>query len=154
STRNRRVVNIPPERYARGRPDVPAGNGRGPDRPRRCRSSPSLEAVQAQAVGDDRDAGKRHGRPGDDGVEDAECGEGDGGDVVAERPAQVLEDGAEGAPGQAEGGDHAVEVTGQEGDVGRFDGDIGAGPDGDAQVGLNQGRRVVDPVADHGDDPA
>src|SRR5579859_1600009 len=78
---------------------------------RRYRSLASFEAVQTQAVGDNRDAGEGHGGPGDDGVEDAEGGQGDGGDVVAERPTQVLQDGAEGTPGQADGGDHAVEVT-------------------------------------------
>lgn len=35
-------------------------------------------------------------------------------------------------------------------DVGGLDGHVGAGADGDADVGLSEGGRVVDPVPDHG----
>ncbi len=41
-----------------------------------------------------------------------------------------------------------------EGDVGGLDGDVGAGADGEADVGLGEGGCVVDAVADHGDDTA
>src|SRR5205085_4992326 len=38
----------------------------------------------------------------------------------------------------------------EQGDVGTLDGDVGSRPDSDAEVGLHEGRRVVDAVADHG----
>ena len=114
----------------------------------------AAEPGQAQAVGHDRHGGEAHGGAGDDRVEEAGHGQGDGGGVVAEGPAQVLEDGAEGPPGQADGGGDPGEVGGQQGDVGGLDGDVGAGADGDAEVGLDQGGGVVDAVADHGHHPA
>jgi hypothetical protein len=46
---------------------------------------------------------------------------------------------------------HAAQVARHQHDVGRLDGDVGAGADGDADVGLGQRRRVVDAVADEGD---
>ena len=46
------------------------------------------------------------------------------------------------------------QVAAHERDVGRLDGHVGAGAHRDADVGLGQGRRVVDPVADHGHDTA
>ena len=42
-------------------------------------------------------------------------------------------------------------VAGGEDDAGRFDGDIGARADGDADVGAGQRGGVVDAVADHRD---
>src|SRR5690606_12043246 len=54
--------------------------------PRRC------ETPQAEAVGNDRHRRERHRRGGDHRVEIAESGQGNGGDVVAERPEQVLAD--------------------------------------------------------------
>ena len=45
---------------------------------------------------------------------------------------------------------HAPKASADEGDVGGLDRDVGAGADGDADVGLGQRRRVVDAVADHG----
>src|SRR5205807_2761907 len=95
-----------------------------------------------------------HGRPGDDRVEEPGHGQRDGGGVVPEGPAEVLEDGAERSPGEADGGGHAVELGREQGDVGALDGDVGAGADGDAEVGLDEGRGVVDAVAHHGHDPA
>ena len=45
-------------------------------------------------------------------------------------------------------------VAADERDVGRLDGDVRARADGDAHIGLGQGRCVVDAVADHGHDAA
>jgi hypothetical protein len=36
-------------------------------------------------------------------------------------------------------------------DVGAFDRDVSSGPDGEADVRLGQGRRLVDPITDHPD---
>ena len=47
------------------------------------------KAPQAQAVGDDEDARERHGRGGDDRVEQPGDGERDRRDVVGERPEEV-----------------------------------------------------------------
>ena len=48
--------------------------------------------------------------------------------------------------------DDAVESAGDEGDVGGFDRDVGAGADGEPDVGLGQRGGVVDAIADHADD--
>ena len=48
----------------------------------------------------------------------------------------------------------AARIAADERDVGRLDGDVGAGPDRDAEIGLGQRRRVVDAVADHRHGPA
>ena len=49
-----------------------------------------------------------------------------------------------------EGGRDGEEVVGvHEDDVGGFDGDVGAGGEGDADVGGREGGGVVDAVANH-----
>jgi hypothetical protein len=48
----------------------------------------------------------------------------------------------------------AGQVALQQRDAGAFDGDIGAGAHGDADIGGGERRRVVDAVAGHGDDAA
>src|ERR671911_194186 len=63
-----------------------------------------LEAAQPQAVGDDEDAGEGHRCAGEHWVEEAGGGEGEGGDVVSERPEQVALDRGQGSPGEADGG--------------------------------------------------
>ena len=45
-------------------------------------------------------------------------------------------------------------VAADEGEVGGFDGHVGAGAHGEAEVGLGEGGGVVDAVADHRDDLA
>ncbi len=58
------------------------------------------------------------------------------------------------SPAQGDGLGHAGQVAAEEGDVGGLHGHVGARADGDADVGLGQGRGVVDAVADHGHPPA
>ena len=48
----------------------------------------------------------------------------------------------------------AREVAAHEREVGGLDGDVGAGADREAEVGLRERGRVVHAVADHGDDVA
>ena len=48
----------------------------------------------------------------------------------------------------------AAQVAADQGDVGGGHRHVGAGADGDAEVGLGQRRRVVDAVADHRHDLA
>jgi hypothetical protein len=43
---------------------------------------------------------------------------------------------------------HAAQVTRHQHDVGALDGDIGAGADGDTDIGFGERRRIVDAVAD------
>ena len=47
--------------------------------------------------------------------------------------------------------DDAAQVAGHQHHVGALDGDVGAGADGDADIGLRERRRIVDAVADEGD---
>ena len=58
------------------------------------------------------------------------------------------------AAGEADGVGGDAQVAAHEGEVAGFDGDVGAGAHGDAEVGLGEGGGVVDAVADHGDDLA
>ena len=46
---------------------------------------------------------------------------------------------------------HGPQVAGDHGEIGCLDGDIGAGADRDAEIGLRERGRVVDPVAHHRD---
>ena len=48
----------------------------------------------------------------------------------------------------------APQVAAHQGEVGRLDGHVGAGAHRQPEVGLSEGGRVVDAVADHRDDPA
>ena len=129
-----------------------SGGGEGQERV--AGRSVGAEAAESQAVGDDEHAGQAHRCAGDERVEQPGGGEGDGGDVVAEGPEQVGLDGAQGAPGQADGVGGDAQVAVDEGEVAGFDGDVGAGAHGDPEVGLGEGGGVVDAVADHGDDVA
>ena len=52
---------------------------------------------------------------------------------------------------EGDGVGRGAEVAGHEGEVAGLDGDVGAGADGDAEVGLGEGGRVVDAVADDRD---
>ena len=47
--------------------------------------------------------------------------------------------------------DDAAQIAGHQHHVGALDRDVGAGADGDADIGLGQRRRIVDAVADEGD---
>jgi hypothetical protein len=55
------------------------------------------------------------------------------------------------AAGQADGVGGGAQVAAYEGQVGGLDGGIGAGAHGEVEVGLGEGGRVVDAVADHRD---
>ena len=83
------------------------------------------------------------------GLTRAEDGQRDADGVVAAGPEQVLADDAGGAPGQREQVGQAAQVVADQGDVGGAAGDLGAGAEGDADIGLGQRGRVVDAVAGH-----
>ena len=140
----------PQERTVTDRGEAPATPDIEPARPR-------LHAPETQRVRHDRDTRERHRRGGErrvqgharERIEDAH-GDRDEQHVVGEGPEQVLADRAQGRPRQLDGGGHQARIAAHERDVGRLDGDVGAGPDGDADVRLGQCRCVVDAVADHG----
>src|SRR5690606_24974210 len=69
--------------------------------------------------------------------------------VVPRRPGEVLDHLAVRGSGEPDGAGDAARVRGGENDTSRFDGDVRAGPDRDADVRARQRGRVVDPVADH-----
>ena len=84
-------------------------------------------------------------------VEVAGRGERERGDVVGEGPEEVALDRAS-VRRERRIASAAAQVAGHERDVGRLDRDVGAGADRDPEVGLGERGRVVDAVADHGDD--
>ena len=73
--------------------------------------------------------------------------------VVDEGPEQVLAHGPHGRARELDGLDGRAQVAAHERDVAGLDRDVAPGADRDADVGLRERRRVVDAVADHGDDP-
>lgn len=82
-----------------------------------------------------------------DGEEEAH-GEWDAEDVVDAGPDEVSADGGEDGFGEVECGDDVEEVGTHEDDVGGFNGDGGAGGEGDTNCSSDESRRVVDAVAD------
>lgn len=69
-------------------------------------------------------------------------------EVVDGRPNEVEADLTEDAAREVESGDDVEEIRLHEDDVGCFDGDVGAGAEGDADVGDGESGRVVDAVSD------
>ena len=61
---------------------------------------------------------------------------------------------AQDAAGKLQGGGDIGGVAVHQHDIGGVDGDIGAGTDGDADIGTHQGRGIIDAVPHHGDDLA
>ena len=70
--------------------------------------------------------------------------------IVKKGPEEVLADRPHGRPAQGDGPGNAAERPGRQDHVGRFDGHVGARTDGEAHVGLGQGRGIVDAVPHHG----
>lgn len=88
--------------------------------------------------------------PAEGGVKDT-GGDGDADTVVDEGEEQVLPDVGHGGAADGDGGDDAVQRARHQGDVGGFDGDVGAGADREANVGGGERGCVVDTVTDHSD---
>ena len=116
------------------------------------------EQAQPQGVQHDADARQAHRRRADHrrelhaegGVEYARR-ERNADDVVEERPEEVLLDVTHDAARKADGGDSVEEVAPHEHRVCAVDGDIRARTDGNAEICLYEGGRVVHAVTDHGD---
>jgi hypothetical protein len=75
-------------------------------------------------------------------------GQRDADEVVNSGPHEVQADLPEDAAGQVDGGDDVEQVVAHEDDVGRFHRNVGAGAEGNTDVGGCQRWRVVDTVAD------
>ena len=118
---------------------------------------PQVEAAQELRVEGDDDRRGRHEDRTDahrqdepDRREDAR-GQGDGEEVVAGGPPEVLLHLPVAGPRELEDGEHRTGIVGGEDDSRRADRDIGARTDRDADIGLREGGGVVDAVADHRD---
>ncbi len=72
--------------------------------------------------------------------------------IVDKSPEKILPNFAEGGTAQAQSGGHIAQGIPHQQDISGFRGDFGARLEGDAHIGLGQGRGIVDPVADHADD--
>ena len=116
-----------------------------------------LKQLEPQGIGDHAHRAEAHGSGGKHGVELEPEGDKqhtgsqrDSNGVVEEGPEQVLLDVADHRVGEFDGGNGIQQVALHQDDVGRFDGDIGAGANGNAHIGSGQGRGIIDAVADHG----
>ena len=117
-----------------------------------------LKELEPQGVCDNAHRAEAHGGSGEHGVELESEGDKqharsqrDADGVIEEGPEQILLDVADYRAGELNGGDSVEQVALHQDDVGGFDGDIGAGADGNAHIRSCQGRGIVDAVADHGD---
>ena len=126
-----------------------------------CGGELGLPAAQPQGVADHAHRGKAHGGGGKHGVElpvqggiEYACGDGNADGIIKERPEQVLLDIAQHAAGKLQSGGDIGGIAVHQDDIGGINGNIGAGADGDADIGTHQGGRVIDAVAHHGDDLA
>ena len=112
-----------------------------------------LKQVQPQGIHAYGEAGKAHGSCSHHGVhliaEQAGC-QRDADYIVEEGPEQVLVDIGHGAPAQPYSCGHIRKPTVHQDDVGRIDGHIRPGTDGDADICPGQSRCVVDAVSHHG----
>ena len=119
------------------------------------------DAPQPQRVADHAHRRQRHcRRTNDRRQQNAERGiENAGGDrygraVIDEGEEQVLPDVAHGRTRQPPRAHDAEEIALDQCNACALDGDVGAGPHGDADIGGGERRSVVDAVAGHGDDAA
>ena len=90
---------------------------------------------ESSAVPDDERRRKGHGRTGDERIEESARSQRDSGNVVAEGPPQIAPDRPKGPAGQTDGGSHYAQVIPHNDEVGSIDGDVGARPHGEAEVG-------------------
>ena len=117
------------------------------------------ESIEAQGVGHHAEAGQRHSRRGQHGVQgDAHPHQGtrrngNADDVVEKGPEEVFLDVLDHLPGQADGCGHVRQTGLQQDHVGGLQSHVGTGPDGNAHLGTGKGRGIVDAVAHHGNLP-
>jgi hypothetical protein len=133
------------EHHRHGHPPPAAQESATPGHGRR----PSSQSGQPETVEDHDQAGQSHGQRGDQWVEEAERGQWEGGDVVAHRPSEVLDDHPIGGSGHPHRSRHAAKVVSEEGDVAVVERRLRPTPDGAPDVGCGERRRIIDSVADH-----
>ena len=122
---------------------------------------PGLPAAQPQGIADHAHRRKAHGGGGKHGVElpvqggiEYARGDGNADGIIEERPEQILLDIAQHAAGKLQSGRDIGGIAVHQDDIGGINGNIGAGADGDADIGTHQSGCVIDAVAHHGDDLA
>src|SRR5918993_2164913 len=106
--------------------------------------------VQEAVLPEHRPQNLRYAPVGEEGVEDT-CRYRDQGDVVGERPEQVLLYVPHHGLREVYRARHPAHVAGDERQIAGLHGDVGAGAYGDAYVCLRQGWGIVDAVAYHAD---
>ena len=127
----------------------------------RVREYSGIQRRSRRLFVDDAHGAQRHRRARDDRVEQESKagiqharGDRNADHIVDERPEQILAHRAHRAARQRDRIGHGAEVGTHERDIARLDRDVRPRADRDADVGLRERRRVVDPVADHRDDMA
>ena len=123
-----------------------------------CGGELRFPAAQPQGVADDADRGKAHGGGGQHGAElpaqqgiEHPGGNGNADAIIKESPEKILLDIAQHAAGKLQSGGDIGGIAVHQHDIGGVDGDIGAGTDGDADIGPDQCGGVIDAVPHHGD---
>ena len=115
--------------------------------------------IQTESIGDNAEAGQAHGSCPEHRVQRQPQGDehpssqGDANGVIEEGPEQVLVDVPQGSPAETNGRRHIAEPALHQHHIGRVNGHVRAGADGDAQVCPGEGRGIVDAVSHHGDLP-
>ena len=96
--------------------------------------------AQPQRITHHEHAGKGHGCRREHGQQAAQHCHRNQHDIIDESPEQVLVYRAHGAPAEIQRGDHRVQIAADERDIAGFDGDIGAGADGETNIGTAPAR--------------
>ena len=119
-----------------------------------------MHPPQSQRIPDHADRGQRHRRGRDDRRQkNAEhrvqgpSSDGHTGSIVKEGEEQVLADIAHGRLGETACAHDAGEIAFQQRHACALDGDVGARSHGNADFRCGKGRRIVDAIASHRDDP-
>ena len=103
-----------------------------------------LKQVQTKGIGDNAEAGQAHGSCSEHRVQRQSQGDehpssqGDANGVIEEGPEQVLVDVPQSSPAETDGRRHVAEPALHQHHIGRVNGNIGTGTDGDAGVRTRQ----------------
>src|SRR5216684_8600371 len=118
-----------------------------------------LKRTQTEGVSYDRDRTKTHGGAGDCRAEqqsekriEHSGSDGNSECVIKKREQQILFDVADGGTAEFACAQNSAQIAFKQSDARAFDGHVGAGAHGDANIGCGQRGRVVYSVASHGND--
>ena len=118
--------------------------------------APHIKQIQPERIGNDTDTAQTHGRSAKHRIQretkrDKQAGgQRDADSIVEKCPEQILMDISQRGSAQADRCGHIAETALHQHDIGRIDGHIGPGTDRDADIRAGQGRRIIDPIAHHG----